>query len=75
MYTQVLTKIPFYQIKAMEFQKLVYSRKDLTLISIYDMIFKKKYTYISNLYINNEKLLFSKFQYKITGKICGLGKI
>ena len=35
--------------------------------------FSKIYMY-QKFYINNENLLFSKFQHKIMGKLCGLGK-
>ena len=46
-YTQVLSKMPFFILnEAMELQKIVFRRKDLTLIYIYDIIFFSKEKYI-----------------------------
>ena len=36
-FTEVLTKMPFYPIEAMEFQKFVYTKKETALICICDM--------------------------------------
>ena len=49
-------------------------RKDISLIYICGMIFFSKEKLYKKLYINIENLVFSKFQNKITGKLCGLGK-
>ena len=73
-YTQVLSKMQFFLIKAMKLQKLVFWRKDLTLIYICDIIFFKRNIY-QKLYINNKSSLFSKFQHKVTGKLFGLREI
>ena len=73
-YTQVLIKMSFYPIEAMEFQKIVYRRQDLTLICICEIIFFSKENVYRNLYINKEKLRFSKFQRKNTGKFVVSGK-
>ena len=70
-YTQVLRKMPFFSNHSNE--ECVFRRKCLTLIYICDMILKNIYIH-QNFYINNENLLFSKFQHKITGKLHGLGK-
>ena len=66
--------MPFSLIKAMDLQLFVFRRKNLTLIYNCDIIFKNIYIY-QKLNINNENLLFSKFKHKITGKLCGVGKI
>ena len=58
----------------MKFQKFVFRGKDLTLVYICDIKFFSKEKIYQRLYINNENLLFLKFQHKMTGKLCGLGK-
>ena len=66
-YTQVLTIMPFYLFKAMEFKNYCLGDKGLTIICICDIIiFQKKKNY-RKLYTNNENLLYSEFQPKITG--------
>ena len=73
-YTQAISKKPFFRIKALELQKFVVRRKGLTLIYICHMIFFPKENINPKLNKNNDNLLFLKFQHKITGYLCGLGK-
>ena len=44
-YTQILSKMPFFPIKELMFQKIVLRRKDLTLIYICGIIFSQKKFY------------------------------
>ena len=67
-----LKKYRFFLIKAAF--KCVFRRKDLTLVLFYAMIFFSIKKLHQKLYTNNEILIFSKFQHKITGKLCDLGK-
>ena len=67
-YTQVLSKMRFFLIKAMELEKFVFRRKDLTLIYICDIIFFKK-IYIKS-YIKITKVFhFRSFNIKLR-EIC-----
>ena len=72
-YTQVLNKMQFFLIEAMELRKFVFRRKDLTLTYICDIILKKS-IYHEKLHIKNENLLFSKFQHNIQENCVVLGK-
>ena len=57
------------QLQHFEFRKKIPN----TYVYLRYNIFSKENIY-QNLYINNGKLQLSKFQHKITGKPCGVGK-
>ena len=65
----------FPLIKAIDLQLFVFRRKDLTPTYICEKVFFSKENLYQKLYKNNENLLFSNFQHKITGKLCVVGKI
>ena len=70
-----LSKMPFSLMKAMDIQLFVFTRKDLTLLYICEIMFFSKEKIYQKVYINNGQLLFSKFQLKIMRKLCGIGKL
>ena len=73
-HAQVLSKMQCFLIRTLELQNILFMRKELTLIYICDTMFFSNWNIYQKLYINNENLVFSMSQHKITGKLCGLGK-
>ena len=73
-YTQVLTRIPSYPIKAMELQKSLYRRKELTLICICDIIIFQKKVYIESYIYITKSWDFRNFNIKLRQKCVVSGK-
>ena len=56
-YTQVLSKMPFFPTKAIELQKIVYKREDLTLICNCEIVFYQNKKYVKS-YIKTAKISY-----------------